>query len=304
MIHIPVLQKEVLNYLQPKPNENFIDATIGEGGYTFAVLNKNKPKGRVLGIEIDENIYQEAKRKMAEFSDRLILVNDSYINLKEIVKRNKFEPVDGILFDLGMSSWHLEKSGRGFSFLRDEPLIMRYTCSQVQNKTGLNLKNLTAEAIVNQFPEEKLVKIFREYGEERFARRIAGKICEERKRKLIKTTFQLKSIVIRAIPKKIRYSRIRCLARIFQSLRIAVNNELDNLEKVLPQTIEILKPGGRLVVISFHSLEDRIVKNFLKDESKKGRFKILTKKPVIADLEEIKVNPRARSAKLRAAIKS
>ena len=304
MIHIPVLQKEVLNYLQPKPNENFIDATIGEGGYAFAVLNKNKPKGRVLGIEIDENIYQEAKRKMAEFSGRLILVNDSYINLKEIVKRNKFEPVDGILFDLGMNSWHLEKSGRGFSFLRDEPLIMRYTCSQVQNKTGLNLKNLTAEAIVNQFPEEKLVKIFREYGEERFARRIAGKICEERKRKLIKTTFQLKSIVIRAIPKKIRYSRIRCLARIFQSLRIAVNNELDNLEKVLPQTIEILKPGGRLVVISFHSLEDRIVKNFLKDESKKGRFKILTKKPVIADLEEIKVNPRARSAKLRAAIKS
>ena len=304
MIHIPVLQKEVLNYLQPKPNENFIDATIGEGGYAFAVLNKNKPKGRVLGIEIDENIYQEAKRKMAEFSGRLILVNDSYINLKEIVKRNKFEPVDGILFDLGMNSWHLEKSGRGFSFLRDEPLIMRYACSQVQNKTGLNLKDLTAEAIVNQLPEEKLVKIFREYGEERFACRIAGKICEERKRKLIKTTFQLKSIVIRAIPKKIRYSRIRCLARIFQSLRIAVNNELDNLEKVLPQTIEILKPGGRLVVISFHSLEDRIVKNFLKDESKKGRFKILTKKPVIADLEEIKVNPRARSAKLRAAIKS
>lgn len=308
IIHKPVLLKEVLKNLDPKPNENFIDCTIGEGGHTTAILKKNKPKGRVLGIEVDPEIYQGLKKRILEFQDRLILVNDSYLNLKEIVEKSKFEPAQGILFDLGMSSWQLEKSGRGFTFLRDEPLDMRFN-----PKTN----SLTAQDILNNWSEEKIEKILRDYGEERFAKKIASEIIKERKIKPIKTTFHLvelirtslsartlipryRSELRKAIPKRYQHQRIHFATRTFQALRIAVNDELNNLKKVLPQTIEVLKPGGRLVIISFHSLEDRIVKNFFKNSSE---LKILTKKPTRPNQEEIKNNPRSRSAKLRAAIK-
>jgi 16S rRNA (cytosine1402-N4)-methyltransferase len=314
MVHVPVLPKQVLEYLSPKKNENFIDATIGEGGHATAILEKNKPGGRVLGIEVDKDIYRETKRRMAEFpisnfqfpnrfSSRLVLVNDSYANLKEIVEENSFGLADGILFDLGMSSWHLEESGRGFSFLKDEPLDMRF-------KTANNV--LTAEKIINEWPQKELERIFREYGEERFSRRIAERICEKRKEKPIRTTFQLVEIIRKAAPLARRRKKIfrnpggsgkRFAARAFQALRIAANDELNNFEKVLPQSMEVLDKGGRIVVISFHSIEDRIAKNFLKEESKKGLLKILTKKPITAGSGEIKLNPRARSAKLRAAIK-
>lgn len=301
-MHIPVLQKEVLKYLDPKPNENFVDCTIGEGGHTLAILEKNKPNGKVLGIEIDPVLYQKMRSRMVKIQNRLILVNDSFVNLKEIVKRENFENISGILFDLGMSSWHLEESGRGFTFLKNEPLDMRY----VKNLAGSGIlvkKDLTAERIVNEWPEEKIKKILKEYGEERFAKKIAEEIVKRRKIKKIETTFQLVEIIKKATPIWYHHKKIHFATRTFQALRIAVNDELNNLKKTLPQVLNVLNPNGRLVIISFHSLEDRIVKNFFKESFQKGLLKILTKKPIRPSEEEIKINPRSRSAKLRAGIK-
>jgi len=265
-MHISVLQKQVLKYLDPKPNENFIDCTLNGGGHAKLILEKIKPNGKVLGIEWDKNIIVKL--------DRLIVVNDSYVNLENIAKG--FKP-DGILFDLGMSSWHIDDSGKGFSFLKDEPLDMRYSLDN----------DLTAEKIVNTYSFKEIEKILKEYGEERFSKRIAKAIIENRP---IKTTFQLRDVI--------KTSRGK-IHRTFQALRIAVNDELNNIKKALPQAENILNKRGRLVVISFHSLEDRIVKNFFKNSN----LEILTKKPIISSEEELKNNPRSRPAKLRAGIK-
>jgi len=292
-MHIPVLQKEVLQYLSPKPNENFIDCTIGGAGHALAILELVQPRGKLLGIDWDEEIISslKLKTKKLKLKNRLILINDSFTNLKKIVEREKFGSVSGILFDLGMSSWHLEESEKGFSFSREEPLDMRY-----------NLGNpLTAQKIVNYWSWSEIEKTLKIYGEERYAKRIARKIIETRKIKPIKTTFQLVGVIKKAIPPKYRHGRIHFSTRTFQALRIAVNDELNNLETALPQALETLKPGGKIVVISFHSLEDRIVKNFFRKQSKEGSLKILTKKPIGPTREEIKINPRSRSAKLRAA---
>ena len=292
-MHIPVFQKEVIHYLDPKPNENFIDCTISRGGHALAILEKNGPNGKVLGIDQDIEILQDTRYKIQDtrYKNRLILVCDNFINLEEIVKQEKFKQVAGILLDIGMSSWHLEESKRGFSFLRDEPLDMRY-----------NFENsLTAERIVNNWPEKKIEEVLKEYGEERFSRKIARKIIEERKKRLIKTTFQLKEIIRQATPVWYHRRKIDPATKTFQALRIAVNNELNNLKAVLPQALDILEPGGRLVIISFHSLEDRIVKNFFKEN--RDYLKILIKKPIRPTKEEIEINSRARSAKLRAIIK-
>jgi len=286
MSHIPVLQKEVLEYLSPKPNQNFIDCTIGEAGHTLAILEKNKPEGKVLGIEWDIELYKNLSKLTI---NKLSLVNDNFVNLKEIVERERFKPVYGIIFDLGMSSWHLEESGRGFSFLRNEPLDMRFG---VQNE-------LTAEEIVNKWKAKDIEKVLEEYGEERFAKRIAKNIVEIRKFKPIETTFQLLDVIKKAVPGWYQHRKIHFATRTLQALRIAVNDELENLKEVLPQALEILMPGGCLVIISFHSLEDRIVKNFFANQ----KFKILTKKPITPSEEEIKINPRSRSAKLRAILK-
>jgi 16S rRNA (cytosine1402-N4)-methyltransferase len=293
VIHVPVLQKEVLQYLDPKPNENFIDATIGGAGHTFAILEKNGPNGKVLGIDQDPEIIENLKFKIKNFKKRIVLVWGNFAELQEIVKKNKFTSVSGILFDLGMSSWHLGESGRGFSFQRNEPLDMRY-----------NIKNpFTAEKIVNYWSEREIEKILREYGEEKFAKLIAKKIVEERKFKPIKTTLQLVKIIEKAVPEKYKHQRIHFATRTFQALRIAVNDELNNLKMVLPQALEVLKIGGRMVVISFHSLEDRIVKNFFREKAKENLIKIITKKPIRPTQGEIKINPRSRSSKLRAATK-
>jgi len=277
-MHIPVLRKEVLGYLDPKPNENFIDCTIGEGGHTIAILEKNKPDGKILGIDRDREQIENWELKIENFKNRVILVCGSYVNLREIVGKNKFEKVSGILFDLGMSSWHLEKSGRGFSFLRDEPLDMRYSLDN----------DLTAEKILNNYSQKEIERILKEYGEERYANKLSRKIVQQRP---IKSTLQLVGVI--------RKAKVFSIARIFQALRIAVNDELNNLKNGLTQATEVLATEGRIVVISYHSLEDRIVKNFLKE----GNFKILTKKPIKPSEREIKDNPRSRSAKLRAAIK-
>ena len=318
-MHIPVLQKEVLECLNPKPNENFIDCTFGEGGHTSAILEKNGPKGKVLGIEADSELHKKLSTPRKK-ERRLKLVQDSYVNLKEIVKKAKIRPISGILLDLGMSSWHLSESERGFTFKRNQALDMRYNLED----------SLTAEKILNFWSKQSIEEIIREYGEERYARIIAERIVEQRKIRPIKTTFQLVEIIKEAVHRRYLRERIHFATRTFQALRITVNDELNNLEKVLPQASEILKKNGRLVIISFHSLEDRIVKNFFRDQAsslkfyetklrkaKEGlpaphlgkacssgpRIKILTKKPIRPTPKEIQKNPRSRSAKLRAAIK-
>ena len=297
MLHIPVLTKEVLELLDPKENENFIDCTVGQGGHTVLILEKNKPNGKVLGIDLDPDQIESCKLIIKD--SRLILVNDSYANLKEIIERNNFGPVSGILLDLGMSSAQLEGTQKGFSFQKDETLDMRYSTAQT----------LTAKIIVNEYSKEELEKILQEYGEERFARKIAEKIIEGRKIKRIESTLQLVEIIKKAgYPlagrSRFSHSKIHCATRTFQALRIAVNDELENLKSVLPQAVSILSSGGRIVVISFHSLEDRIVKNFFKEKDKEGVIKILTKKPLMAEDGELILNPRSRSAKLRALIKT
>lgn len=316
-MHIPVLQKEVIQYLDPKPNENFIDCTLGQGGHSLAIIKRNGTEGKVLGIEADPELFKITKLQISEsgFKDRLILVNDFYTNLKKIVEKYNFGLADGILFDVGMSSWHLEGSGRGFTFQKNEPLDMRY------NKAVQKIK---AEDILNQWASSEIENILREYGDEKFSERIAKKVCEARKIKPIKSTFQLLEIIKRAIPSRCCHQRAprrrdlrgkHFATRTFQALRIAVNDELNNLKKSLFEAKDILKPKGRLVVISFHSLEDRIVKNFFRDQAKprskeedlprgkEGTFNIITKKPIRPSSQEIEINPRSRSAKLRAAVR-
>lgn len=287
-MHIPVLQKEVVKYLDPKPNENFIDCTVGEAGHSLAILEHNGPKGRVLGIDRDKNQILKLKK-----IERLILANDNFSNLEEIVKKEKFNSVSGILFDLGMASTHLEESGRGFSFLKKEPLDMRY---DQENP-------LTAEKILNYWSESDIKNILKEFGEEKFSSQIAKEIIRQRKVRPISSTVQLVDILKTAIPYKYQHERIHFATRTFQALRIAVNEELNHLKKALPQAVEILNKEGRLAIISFHSLEDRIVKNFFKEKSLTGELKILTKKPIGPGEQEIKINPRSRSGKLRVATK-
>jgi len=292
MIHTAVLQDEVIKYLDPKANENFVDCTIGEGGHSNLILEKASPDGRVLGIDLDPHQIVSAGWLRARYKDRIIFANDSYVNIKELVERNNLNPVSGILLDLGMSSAQLEGTQKGFSFKLEQGLDMRYN-----DQTGF----ITAAVIVNEWPEEKIAQTLENYGEEKFAERIAKAIVEKRKEGRIKTTFELIEIIKNAVPTSYLRQKIHYATRTFQALRIAVNDELENIKRVLPDALSILAPGGRLVVISFHSLEDRIVKDFFK---KAKDIKILTKKPITAEFSEKKVNPRARSAKLRAIIKN
>jgi 16S rRNA (cytosine1402-N4)-methyltransferase len=287
------MKEEIIRFFNPQPGEDFVDCTVGLGGHAMAILERNKPDGRVLGIDFDSAILDNLKRKISgtDLERRLILVCDNFANLETIAKNHGFTGVSGVLFDLGLSSWHLEASGRGFSFWRNEPLDMRYNPQK---------GDLTAEVIVNTWSLRDIEYVLRVYGEERFARRIAMEIVNSRP---LRTTVDLVLAVERATPAWYHRRKIHFATKTFQALRIAVNNELENLEKALPQALGILRSGGKLAVIAFHSLEDRIVKNFLKAKAKDGAVKILTKKPVRPSKEEIAQNPRARSAKLRAAVK-
>ena len=291
-MHLPVLQKEVLQYLDPKENENFIDCTAGKGGHTTAILEKNGPKGKVLGIDADPEMIKNLTSRISniEHRRRLMPACGSFADLKEITEKENFKKISGILLDLGMSSWHLEESGRGFTFQKTEPLDMRYNS---QNP-------LTAAKILNFWSEPEIEKILKEYGEERFARSIAQEIIKTRSSSPIESTQQLVRIIQQAIPRNYQKGKYHFATRTFQALRIAVNNELENLKKVLPQAVDILMKEGVLTVISFHSLEDRIVKTFFRENP---NLKIITKKPISPDQKEIKNNPRSRSGKLRAAEK-
>lgn len=275
-MHIPVLLKETIKYLNIKENGNYIDCTLNGGGHTKEILKKTN--GKVLGIEIDKEIFEKIKKENIE---RLIPVNDNYINLKNIIKENNFNNIKGILLDVGMSSYHIDESKRGFSFQKNEPLLMNYS------------GNTTAREIVNNYNVKELEKIIREYGEEKHAKKIAEQIIKNRP---IDTTFQLIEIIKKVIP--FNKEKTHFATRTFQALRIEANKELENIKNVLPQALEVLEKQGVMVVISFHSLEDRIIKNFFKSRAKE--VELLTKKPVLPDEEEIKSNPRARSAKLRA----
>lgn len=307
-MHIPVLLKEVIHYLDPQPNQNFIDCTIGGGGHSEAILQRNGPQGKLLGIELDPLSVRIARRRLKQFGRRVILVQDNFSHLKKIAHKNNFDEIKGILLDLGLSSITLEKSGRGFSFEKDESLDMRF---DPDNK-------LTASQILNQYSEDGISKILSCYGEIPQAKRIAQSLVNARSRKGVKTTKDLVKIIakIQNLPSRLAGKKI--LALVFQALRIEVNKELKNLRQVLPQALEILEPNGRLVVISFHSLEDRIVKKFFQGESRdclcppetpvcvcnhNRQIKILTKKPIKPTQREITKNPRARSAKLRSAQK-
>ncbi len=305
--HQPVLVQEVLQYLAPKANENFIDCTVGGGGHTREILKLNGPAGKVLALDLDQQAISAANENLHEFKDRIILNRENYKNLKKIVYDIPgFNQINGILLDLGLSSAELEDQTRGFSFRGSAFLDMRFGSTEK-----------TAAYIINQYKEENLVKIFKEYGEERYAKEIVREIIKERKLKPIRTTDHLVQIIEKVYLHKPK-PKIHVATKVFQSLRIEVNHELENLQEVLPQIMEILPPGGRLVVISFHSLEDRIVKDFFKNEAKgcicppklpvcicnhQPRIKILTKKVVEAGLAEVKANPRSRSAKLRAIVK-
>lgn len=289
MNHIPVLLNEVLEYLKPKPGDKIIDATFSNGGHAKMIMEKIKPNGKLLGIELDTGLFDKSKEKFSGTKE-IILVNDNYRNLKKIAEKNDFIGVDGILLDLGLSSWHFEESKRGFSFQKDELLDMRFS----ENS------ELVAREIINQWPPEAIEKILKEYGEEKFAKQISKAIIGARKKKPIIKTFELIEVIKNAVPFWYqRGRRLHFATKTFQALRIAVNDELGNLESVLKQLPEVLKKGGRGVLISFHSLEDRIVKQAFKEFKKAGIAEILTKKPIRPSEEEISSNSRSRSAKLR-----
>lgn len=303
-IHKSVLSKEVLDFIEKKEGIA-IDATVGLGGHSLMILRKF-PKLTVLALDQDEEALDKAKKRLKEFKNRIIFQKENFRNIEKIARKEKIKKAVFILADLGVSSLQLDKEERGFSF-KEGPLDMRMNLNQ----------EFSAINVVNQYGEEDLANLIFKYGEERFSRRIARRIVERRNKKSIQTTKELREIINSAIPNEfLRKTKIDPATKTFQAIRIEVNNELESLEEFLQKSLGLLEKDGRLAVISFHSLEDRIVKKFFKKESKdcicpkemiicqcqhKKTLKILTKKPIQATLEEIKENPRSRSAKLRVA---
>ncbi len=302
--HVPVLLREVLEGLAVGPGKRYIDATVGGGGHTRAILERSAPDGQVLALDADPAAIQRVGTSLADFVDagRLILVHAFFDQMAQVAQAHDFYPVHGILMDLGVSSFQLDEAERGFSFREDAPLDMRFDPTQ----------GPSAADLVNHLSVEELAEILWRYGEERRSRRIARAIVAARP---IHTTGQLARIVEQAVGGR-RGARIHPATRTFQALRIAVNDELGRLERALPQALELLTIGGRLAVISFHSLEDRIVKQWMRAEAqdhvpdpahptgrvpRTPRLRILTKKPIRPSPEELAANPRSRSARLRIA---
>jgi 16S rRNA (cytosine1402-N4)-methyltransferase len=286
MAHIPVLLNEVISFLAPQSNQNFIDATVGDGGHARAILEKISPNGKLIAVDRDSDSIIRAKSNLKEFGNRVLFINDSFGNISEIAQELKISFVQGIIFDFGMSTNQLENSGKGFSFQKDEILDMRF-----------DAKNpLTAEDVINDYSEAQLVDIFNKFGEEPKAGKIARAIVEARKKERIKTTRQLVEIIERVSKRR---GKLNPATLVFQAIRIEVNKELAEIEKAMAVVPEILSSGGRAAFISFHSLEDRLIKNWSKNLDKKNIIKILNKKPITASAEEIKINPKSRSAKLR-----
>jgi 16S rRNA (cytosine1402-N4)-methyltransferase len=298
--HIPVLVDEVMSLLRCEPGRIYVDGTLGGGGHAFEILKRTSPDGTVIGIEWDEEALLEARRALMEFGQRVRIYRENFINLPGVLKSANIEQVDGILLDLGLSSLQLAKGERGFSLKEEGPLDMRMD----QRLTG------TAADLVNLLDQKELEETLAEYGEERWARRIAKIIVQERERGPIQTTQALRRIVHQAVPGRFHSRKIDPATRTFQALRIRVNNELENLKGILEIGWRLLKMGGRICVISFHSLEDRIVKETFRKLKREGDvpgpeggLRVITKKPIVPSEEERKGNPRSRSAKLRCAEK-
>ncbi len=303
--HIPVLFQEIMKIMAPKQGELFVDCTLGGGGHSRGFLERSGPDGYLIGIDQDTEALEAARQNLSAYSERVTYVHSNYSQLDEILNLYAPEGVDGILFDIGVSSHQLDEKGRGFSYMQDAPLDMRMDQEQI----------LDAWHVVNTYKEEELVRILKEYGEERWAKRIAKFIVEFRRNKSIDTTGELVDIIKRAIPKGAREEGSHPAKRTFQAIRIEVNDELGVLERTIAVAVKHLKKGGRLGIISFHSLEDRIVKEqfryFASDCvcppelpfcqcDKVSEVEILTRKPVTASLEELELNSRAKSAKFRA----
>lgn len=295
-MHTPVLLKEVLYYLDPGPRKFIIDGTVDGGGHTISILKRMMPTGKYLALDLDRALLDRIKEKVeAKFripNSRfyILWLCENYAHLVKILDDEKLSMADGLLLDLGVSSLQLESSQRGFSFQRDEPLDMRYDLSGP----------LSAYEVVNTFSEDELSDIFWKLGEERYARRIARAIIEMRRNKLIRTTARLVEIIKKEVPRSYERGRISPATRVFQALRMYVNKELESLKHLLDNLPLILKRNGRAVIISFHSIEDRMVKEHFRKMRKEGWIEVLTKKPVTATKEEVRRNPRSRSAKLRA----
>lgn len=307
MRHIPVLLEEVISCLNLKSGMNVVDCTVGDAGHAEEILKVTAPNGRLLGIDADPEGLLRAKQFLYEYGHRVTLVRSNFSKFSSILDEEKFAPVNAVLLDLGWSTQQFKERGRGFSFEKDEILDMRYdnqSAEEIYNLTGP-----TAADLLNQLGEEEMTDIFKRYGEERLSRDIARAICEHRALRNIKSTGELADIIIQVYKKKLGSKKdipwiggIHPATKVFQALRIVVNQELKMLERVLPQIVDHLEPGGHLAVISFHSLEDGIVKHFFKRQEGKSLHTIY-KKPLQASREELERNPSARSAKLRAAEK-
>lgn len=289
-MHLPVLLKETIKILEPKENENFIDATFGEGGYSFEILKYTRPNGKILAFEWDPELYKLGveKIKNLKMEKRIKLVNQNFKNIKKVVKEEGFNQIKGIIFDLGVSTWHYEKSGRGFSFKYDEPLDMR-----------INPKiKVTAFEIVNYYSYKDLVEIFRNYGEEKEAKRVANEIVKRRKMKKIESSKELAEII--AYTKRSRKRKIHPATQVFMALRTFINSELENLSQGIKDGYDVLAKGGKIVVISFQGLEDKVIKKVFKLLKEKEGAEIITKNVIRPTKEEVLKNPKSRSAKLRA----
>lgn len=301
--HIPVLLQEVVQLLQPQPGQAIIDGTVGAGGHAAAILEATAPNGRLLAFDKDTAAIAFARQQLKKFGDRVTFIQASYAEMGQLAPAHHFTAVDGILLDLGLSSRQLDDSQRGFSFMREGPLDMRFNAT----------RGVTAADLVNNLTAAELADIFWQYGEERHSRRLAKAIVARRQQQPFTTTTDLASFIEAQGRGR---QRIHPATRIFQALRIAVNDELATVEKGIETAVSLLKPGGRLAVISFHSLEDRIVKHYFREQSKdcicppsqpvctctvQARLRLVTRKAVVAAPAEVAINPRSRSARLRAA---
>ncbi len=314
--HVPVLSKEILDYFNPRPNQNYIDATLGDGGHTQLLLEKIGPNGKVMAFDLDQDAIIRASKRLEKYhptgdhpkgdKDRIIFINKNFKEIEKIVNENKFFPISGILFDLGLSTYQLQSS-RGFSFQTEGKLDMKFD--------EATRKHRSAFQIINEAKEEELMNIFRNFGEIQNYRKLTSAIISKRTEGKIKTSSELADTIKMLVPERVRN---RYLAQVFQAIRIAVNNELENISNALKDATKVIEKKGKIAVISYHSLEDRIVKQFFRAESKgclcppeipicqchhKASLKILTKKPIIPTDSEIKNNSKSRSAKLRVAVK-
>lgn len=310
--HIPVLLQQAITILDPQPNRNYIDATLGGGGYSKELLNEILPDGQVLSIDLDtaaiDNFKKDIRRE--RYSHNALIVKGNFRDLDDILEKPKFKKfnidIDGIVADIGLSSYQIDESGRGITFQKREPLDMRFDISSNQPD---------ARFMLNEYSEDQLTHIFETYGEDRESKRIARAIVTSRKNQEINYTTDITEIIKAALPKPVQHKWKDNARRIFQALRIAVNHELDNLEVFLPKALDLVKPGGKIVIVSFHSLEDRMVKEFF-NKSARGcicpkefpickcgltpRVKLLTRKAITADASELTHNSRSQAAKLRA----